>query len=357
MKLSGFVQGSLDRLGRATRNAAELLLDGDIAAHQTPSETVYTGEIFRLQRYSGGHTGGATILLVPPLMVTRDIYDIAPELSAVDYLKGFCDPWVVDFGAPEQEPDGHRRNLADHIRAVDEAIAAVHDETEGTVHLAGYSQGGLFAYQTAALRRCQNVASVITFGSPVDLHQNLPAVTDRDAARRVFETLRAGLDVPLEEFGRLPSWLTSRGFKLLNPLKEIAYRTSLLLHLHDTETLKERAPKRRFLDGEGFVDWPGPALRDFLKIVLEENRMADGGFAVGDRRVSLDRIDCPVLYFAGKTDDFARRPAVSAIESLAPRASVRGIDVDTGHFGLVVGSTSMNQVWPRVAQWLRDHRE
>jgi len=344
-------------LRRATRNAAHLVFDGNISAHRTPHEVVDDGEIYQLRRYREDPSDGPVVLMVPPLMVTPEVYDIAPRLSAVEFLSRSFDPWVVDFGVPEDTPGGHTRDLADHIRAVDDAITSVSARTGREVHLVGYSQGGLFCYQAAALRDCQNVGSVITFGSPVDLHQNLPAVTDRDAARRVFETLRAGLDVPLEEFGRLPSWLTSRGFKLLNPLKEIAYRTSLLLHLHDTETLKERAPKRRFLDGEGFVDWPGPALRDFLKIVLEENRMADGGFSVGDRKVSLDRIDCPVLYFAGKTDDFARRPAVSAIESLAPRASVRGIDVDTGHFGLVVGSTSMNRVWPRVAQWLRDHRD
>jgi putative long chain acyl-CoA synthase len=354
IKLADIVRGSLNRLSRATRNAADLLLDEDIGAHQTPSKVIHTGDIFSLRRYSGGRSDGATILLVPPLMVTRDIYDIAPQLSAVDYLTDHCDPWVVDFGAPEEEPGGHGRDLADHIRAVDEAVAAVHEKTRGPVHLAGYSQGGLFAYQTAALRACEHIASIITFGSPVDLHQNLPFVEDRDAARRVFETLRAGLDAPLEELGRLPSWLTSRGFKALNPVKEVLYRTTLLLELHDTRALRRRAPKRRFLDGDGFVDWPAPALRDFLRIVLEENRLADGGFEVDGRTVSLDRIDCPVLYFAGHTDDFARPPAVSAIDSLAPRATVRGIDVETGHFGLVVGSMAMDEVWPTVAEWVTD---
>jgi putative long chain acyl-CoA synthase len=354
VKLADIVQGSLDRLGRATRNAADLLLDGKLGAYQTPNEVTHTGDIFRLRRYSGGRTEGATVLLVPPLMVTRDIYDIAAELSAVDYLTDHCDPWLVDFGAPEEQPDGHGRDLADHIRAVDEAIAAVHDETQGPIHLAGYSQGGLFAYQTAALRDCEHVASVITFGSPVDLHQNLPFVEDRDAARRVFETLRAGLEAPLEELGRLPSWLTSRGFKALNPIKEVLYRSTLLLELHDTHALRRRAPKRRFLDGEGFVDWPAPALRDFLRIVLEENRLADGGFEVDGQAVSLDRIDCPVLYFAGQTDDFARPKAVRAIESLAPDARTHGVEVETGHFGLVVGSTAMNEVWPTVAEWVTD---
>ena len=34
----------------------------------------------------------------------------------------------------------------------------------------------MFAYQTAALRRGDGVASIITFGSPIDLHRGLPAI-------------------------------------------------------------------------------------------------------------------------------------------------------------------------------------
>ena len=37
-----------------------------------------------------------------------------------------------------------------------------------------------------------------------------------------------------------------------------------LSKLHDRQALEKRESRRRFLGGEGFVAWPGPALRDFI---------------------------------------------------------------------------------------------
>ena len=34
--------------------------------------------------------------------------------------------------------------------------------------------------------------------------------------------------------------------------------------LHDRQALEKRESRRRFLAGEGFVAWPGPALRKFV---------------------------------------------------------------------------------------------
>ena len=113
----------------------------------------------------------APLLLVPPLMLTAEIYDVAPELSAVRVLGAAgVDTWVVDFGAPEAQEGGMDRTLDDHVRGVAWAVSRVAEMTGRDVHLAGYSQGGMFAYQAAALRQGEGVASVITFGSPVDIH-------------------------------------------------------------------------------------------------------------------------------------------------------------------------------------------
>ena len=70
------------------------------------------------------------------------------------------------------------RNLADHVVALSEAIDTVKEVTGRDVHLAGYSQGGMFAYQTAAYRRSKDLASIIAFGAPVD---TLAALADEPA--------------------------------------------------------------------------------------------------------------------------------------------------------------------------------
>jgi len=51
------------------------------------------------------------------------------------------------------------------VLAVSDAVDRVRELTGRDVHLAGYSQGGMFCYQTAAYRRGVGIDSVITFGS------------------------------------------------------------------------------------------------------------------------------------------------------------------------------------------------
>ena len=82
--------------------------------------------------------------------------------GAVGILHGAgIDPWVIDFGSPDKVEGGMQRNLSDHVVALSEAIDTVKTVTGRDVHLAGYSQGGMFAYQTAAYRRSKDLASIV----------------------------------------------------------------------------------------------------------------------------------------------------------------------------------------------------
>jgi putative long chain acyl-CoA synthase len=106
------------------------------------------------------------------------------------------------------------------------------------------------------------------------------------------------------------------------------------------------------LAGEGFVAWPGPALREFIDEMVAHNRLAKGGLVVGDKPVSMSDITCPILYFVGARDDLARPASVRAIQHVAPRADLYEYEVECGHFGLVVGSRAIEEVWPTVADWV-----
>ena len=116
-------------------------------------------KFLRLRRYTALEEDSTAynhipILMIPPLMVTSQVYDIAPALSAVKLLKnaGF-DVWLTDFGVPEKELGGMDRTLDDHLLLIDNAIDFVREQSGSDVHLAGYSQGGMFTYQVAAYRK------------------------------------------------------------------------------------------------------------------------------------------------------------------------------------------------------------
>ena len=329
------------RLGAAAQNALEVARFGGLRTDEeaSPYEVAAEHRVYKLRHYfprADGAAPGPPVLLVPPLMLAADVYDVAPSSSAVTILREQgSDPWVVDFGSPDEEEGGLERTLADHVLAVSDAVDRVRELTGRDVHLAGYSQGGMFCYQTAAYRRSDGIDSVVTFGSPVDTRGGMPF----GLPERVTSDLA---DLLADAFRgmALPAWASRTGFRLLDPVKTIRGQAEFILQLHDREALLRRERQRRFLEGDGWVAWPGPAMADFLRQFIAHNRMLEGGFVIEDRLVTLADIRRPILAVVGTVDQIAPAAGVRAIEQAAPAAEVYELALRAGHFGLVVGSLS-----------------
>ncbi|MGN6867027.1 MAG: AMP-binding protein [Solirubrobacteraceae bacterium] len=339
------------RIGAAAQNALEVARFGGLTTEDEPSPYEVTDEqrVFRLRRYypNGASAQAPQILLVPPLMLAAEIYDVSPTSSAVSILhENAVAPWVIDFGAPERERGGRERTLADHVLAVSDAIDRVREHTGRDVHLAGYSQGGMFVYQAAAYRRNDGLESLITFGSPVDTRLGMPFGLPEQVAVELAEVIAFAF-----RGGGVPPWFSRYGFRLLDPVKSVRNRLDFLLQLHDREALLPRERQRRFLEGEGWVAWPGPALAEFVNQFVASNRMLEGGFVIADRLLSLADLAVPILTVVGAVDEIAPAAGVRAIRQAAPRADVYELCLNAGHFGLVVGSSSREVTWPTVAGW------
>lgn len=348
------VGGTVGRIVATAQNGLEVLRLGglDTGTEPTPYKIVETEKMYRLRRYFPDDPGDgrAHIILIPPMMVSANVYDVTQHNGAASvlYRHGVI-PWVVDFGSPDHEEGGMERTLTDHVVAISRVIDLVRSVTGQDVHLGGYSQGGMFAYQTAAYRRSEGLASVVTFGSPVDILAALPL------------GLPANLVVPGAEFvadnvfNRLwiPSWLARTGFQLVDPVKSAKSRIDFLRKLHDRDALLPREDQRRFIEQEGWVAWSGPAVAELLRQFVVHNRMMSGGFVIDGDVVSMTEITCPVLAFVGETDDIGQPLAVRGIVRAAPTADVYESTLPVGHFGLVVGSTAGRRTWPTVGEWIQ----
>ena len=352
------VMRPVERLVATAQNGLEVLRLGGLETGSAPSpfQVVESVSMYKLRRYfppdtrPGQPPAGPPVLLVHPMMMSANMWDVTRQEGAVGILHAAgLDPWVIDFGEPDKVEGGMRRNLADHIVALSQAVDTTADVTGQDVHLAGYSQGGMFCYQAAAYRHSKSIASIVTFGSPVDtlaalpmgVPPNLAAAAANFMADHVFNRLA------------IPSWLARTGFQLLDPLKTAKARIDFLRQLHDREALLPREPQRRFLESEGWIAWSGPAVSELLKQFIAHNRMMTGGFAINGQLVTLTDITCPVLAFVGEVDDIGQPPAVRGIRRAAPNADVYEYTLRAGHFGLVVGSKAAQQTWPTVAAWVR----
>ena len=340
-----------DQLGAVAMNAAQLLMHGGFETGEkgSPFEVVAKEPMYRLRRYfpDSDSTGRPAVVLVPPMMFVADVYDVSSTSSAVSVLHEHgIDPWVVDFGAPEHEQGGLQRTLADHIVATSEIVDRVRDMTGKNVHLGGYSQGGVFSYSVAAYRRGAGLASVISFGSPV----NTKSVGIFSLPEPVMEFAADAVAAFLDRTG-LPGWATREGFRLLDPVKNVRSRVQFLRQLHDREALLPNERQRRFIESEGWIAWPAPALADALRQFIAQNRMLSGGLVIDGRPLALADIDRPVLCFVGENDKIGQPEAVRAIRRAAPRADIYEVSLPVGHLGIVVGSVATTGTWPTVAAW------
>lgn len=352
------ITAPVGRLMATAQNGLEVLRYGGLETGSVPSpfQIVESVPMYRLRRYfppdarPGASSPGAPVLMVHPMMMSADMWDVTREDGAVGILhKAGIDPWVIDFGSPDKVEGGMRRTLADHIVALNEAIDTIKTVTGRDVHLAGYSQGGMFCYQTAAYRRSKDLASIIAFGAPVDtlaaLPMNMPAGFGAAAADFMADHVFSRIDIP--------GWLARAGFQMLDPIKTAQARMDFLLQLHDREALLPREQQRRFLASDGWIAWSGPAISELLKQFIAHNRMMTGGFSIHGDLVTLSDIDCPVLAVVGEVDDIGQPASVRGIKRAAPQADVYEFLIRAGHFGLVVGSKAATQTWPTVAQWVR----
>ena len=217
------------------------------------------------------HPPAPPVLMVHPMMMSADMWDVTREEGAVGILhKAGIDPWVIDFGSPDQVEGGMQRNLADHVVALSEAIDTVKKVTGRDVHLAGYSQGGMFAYQTAAYRRSKDLASIVAFGSPVDtlaaLPMNLPAEhraprppTSWPTTCSAGSTSRAGWRAP-----------ASRCSTRSRPRSRGSTSCASCTTARRCCRASSSADSWR---SEGWIAWSGPAIAELLKQFIAHNRM------------------------------------------------------------------------------------
>ncbi len=120
------------RLGAAAQNALEVARFGGLATDEEPSPYEVVERAARLPAAPllpgrSDTPPGPPVLLVPPMMLAAEVYDVSPATSAVTILREHgVDPWVVDFGAPEKRGGGTRAHAhRPRARRVSDAVDRV----------------------------------------------------------------------------------------------------------------------------------------------------------------------------------------------------------------------------------------
>lgn len=105
---------------------------------------------------------------------------------------------------------------------------------------------------------------------------------------------------------------------------------------------------------ENPIDLPGRWYLQAVEQLFKENRLAKGQFVGLGKTLSLGDIHCPVTLLAGESDDITTSEQVFNADQYlgTPASDIVKLLAPGGHIGLFMGSRTLREYWPGIAQWL-----
>jgi polyhydroxyalkanoate synthase len=331
-------------------HGARMLVNGGIHKFEpSPSDVLLDERHLLLRRYRAPEGAErrhpVPLLIIPPLMVKPDIFDLRPGHSFVEFLvrRGF-DVFLVDFGRPDASDREFR--LEDYLLLpVNTSVEEIRRVTGSRqVSLFGYCMGGIFATIYAALETTEAVKNVVTLGAPVDFAK-------LGLYHRLVERVEGPLVAIAEAFGYFPAGLSQTLFQLTQPAKTFTRPVNLLWNLWDEDYLESYEAMNKWMSD--FLHYPEAAFRQFAREIVRDNKLVENRLEMFGRTVDLGAVTAPFLVLSSPDDQFGNpataRPVLDKISS-ADKAFrlVRG-----GHLGSMAGSRAPAN-WELIAVWLAE---
>lgn len=295
------------------------------------------------------------LVLVPPLGVTADTFDLMPHRSLARHMaaRGFR-VYLIDWGRPT--PQHAALGLADYAdHMMGEALAAIREDSGSRdLSLLGWCMGGLLSLMHAGLTQDRHIRNLVTVASPIDLRgggvvAGIAGALDAPARfiRRYSDFRLAAVD-PLKL--TIPGWLLALGFKMTNPVASITTYWDLMTRLWDREFVEAHSTTSNYLNK--MLIYPGGVVRDMVVKVAIDNELAKGRIRIDDRVADLSAITASALVFAGRKDTIVAPSIARRIIDILPTADKAYRLAAGGHMGVILGSQAPVEVWEPAAAWL-----
>ena len=227
------------------------------------------------------------------------------------------------------------------------------DDLGGRVNLVGLCQGGWMSAMYAA-RFPDKVRSLVLAGAPIDT----------DAGDGAIKTMAH--DLPMAEYegliamggGLMRGQYMLDAWKNMHPGEHYVRKyLDLYDHIDDPGYLeKEEAFEAWY---ENPIDLPGRWYLQAVRELFKENRLAKGTFKGLGVLLSLKVVTCPIYLLAGADDDITPKEQVFSAEKYLGTSAANIVKtlVPGGHIGLFMGTGTLKESWPSIAQWIASASE
>ncbi|TJY61102.1 alpha/beta fold hydrolase [Sinimarinibacterium sp. CAU 1509] len=368
-----------ERVLAALDNAFDwvFLRESLVRSGQTPYECIYEGDPMSLRYYpvpegssmvaAGGERvpiirqrKAVPLVLVPPLGVTTESFDLMPDRSLVRYMaaRGYH-TYLIDWGKP-QKRHAHL-SMADYAsEMMSTALAEVRAHSGSkTVSLMGWCMGGLLCLIHLGLHGDAGVRNLITVASPIDLRGGGIVARAASVLNTPARLIRKFTSWRLHHLdpARLhaPAWLTTLGFKLTDPVGSISTYWDLLTRLWDREFVESHSTTADYLNN--MLLYPGGVIQDLVVRMAVDNQLASGCIQIRDRTADLRKIKANLLVYAGTTDHLVPPEIARGSLDVVTSADKEFRIAPGGHMGVILGSKAQHEVWEPCVQWLASRSE
>lgn len=340
----------MEQLTTRAGRGAELLWDqSEAPVGLTPRELVGRWGKSRLYLYRArtARPEAVPVLFVPYLGISRTYVFDLPGASFVEFLinQGF-NLYMVDWGnfGPEDAEFGMDEAVMDVIPAM--VRRTLRHSGSATLDMLGYCMGVPMTTSYVATHTDAPVRNLVMMVGPVDYAEGgffaMWTAKDVFPVDKLVDTHQTG---PLEYI--------RMGFKLLNPTGDIANALNLWWNLGNPQYVQGWRSMNRW--SNEWVGFPGEFFRQWITWFYQENRLAKGELTLRGHPANLSTIRQPILVVGAKKDTIAPPASVRALIDLVGSDDKEYVELPGGHISVIAGRQASQNLWPRLAQWLRAH--
>ena len=344
-------------LVKSGRTWFELVLDGDpmsVRYYSLPDDEFIVapdGEKMPIERKQKK----LPLVLVPPLGVTTETFDLMPQRSLVRYMvaRGYK-VYLVDWGKPRREHAG--LNMHDYAHEMmSHALTAVrrHSGSE-ELSMMGWCMGGLLCLIYLGLTQDPNVRNLVTVASPIDMRGGGIVAGAAQAlqgpAKLIRKYSRFRMQMLDPKWLHSPSWATTLAFKMTDPVSSVTTYWDLVSRLWDREFVESYSTTSDYLNN--MLIYPGGVIQDMTVKMAVDNQMASGKIEIRGKEADLSKIKPNLLVFAGQSDKLVPAGIAEKIVDIVASEDKEFREVPGGHMGVILGSKAVNAVWAQSAEWL-----
>jgi polyhydroxyalkanoate synthase len=331
------------KLGQGMEN---LLAADQIDTGVTPREAVYREDKLVLYRYEapeGVERNPVPLLVIYALVNRPYMTDIQEDRSTIKGLQATGqDVYLIDWGYPDHAD--RALTLDDYINGyIDRCVEHV-CESHGldSINILGICQGGTFSLCYTALHP-ERVRNLVTMVTPVDFK------TPGNLLSAWVQHM--DIDLVVDTMGNVPGELLNWTFLSLKPFSLTGQK-----YVNMVDLLDDPDKVKNFLRMEKWIfdspDQAGETFRQFIKDFYQRNGLIDGGIEIGEQKVDLADVTCPVLNIYAMQDHLVPPAASKALEGRTGSRDYTELAFPGGHIGIYVSGKAQKEVTPAIGDWL-----